>query len=257
MKFNKTLLQKLTSTNIMGFRTARADDGDTGTDSTQPGETSKEQDETSTPHSPQASVDFETLISRARKEEKEKLYPEITRLKDELEKKVSRVNELLLTIGEKDEIISQKDKEMKEVKTNSKKTDSQEVKELTLKVTELENNLSSKDSEISTIKLDSYKQQKIAEAGGELIPELVLGNSEEEIDLAVERAKERYADIVSKVAKPKATPKEQDSNNIPPANPNTNAFSTQVSSQSLADIDLMTPEGKAKYAELRKQMGLI
>jgi len=46
--------------------------------------------------------------------------------------------------------------------------------------------------------LEAYKQQRIAEAGGLLIPELVNGNSIEEIDLSIEKAKQRYAEIRGK-----------------------------------------------------------
>ena len=253
MKTNKTLLEKVLERLNMGIRQALADEG-AGDPPAQPDGGNQDPQPNSQPVQP--SIDFESLIAKARKEEKEKLYPEITKLKEELEKKVTRINELLLAIGEKDEIISQKDKEIKELKTNSKKTDSQEVKDLKIKITELENKLAEKDKEISTIKLASYKDKKIAEAGGELIPELVTGNSEEEIDLAVEKAKERYREIVSKIASQQST-KPQNSNNIPPANPNTSTFTnSQVNTQSLIGLNLMTPEGRAEYAKIRKQMGL-
>lgn len=253
MKTNKTLLEKVLERLNMGIRQALADEG-AGDSPAQPDGGNQDPQPNSQPVQP--SIDFESLIAKARKEEKEKLYPEITKLKEDLEKKVTRINELLLAIGEKDEIISQKDKEIKELKTNSKKTDSQEVKDLKIKITELENKLAEKDKEISTIKLASYRDKKIAEAGGELIPELVTGNSEEEIDLSIEKAKERYKEIVSKIASQQSI-KPQNSNNIPPANPNTSTFTnSQVNTQSLIGLNLMTPEGRAEYAKIRKQMGL-
>lgn len=253
MKTNKTLLEKVLERLNMGIRQALADEG-AGDPPAQPDGGNQDPQPNSQPAQP--SIDFESLIAKARKEEKEKLYPEITKLKEDLEKKVTRINELLLAIGEKDEIISQKDKEIKELKTNSKKTDSQEVKDLKIKITELENKLAEKDKEISTIKLASYRDKKIAEAGGELIPELVTGNSEEEIDLSIEKAKERYKEIVSKIASQQSI-KPQNSNNIPPANPNTSTFTnSQVNTQSLIGLNLMTPEGRAEYEKIRKQMGL-
>lgn len=254
MKIIKALLEKLLKLEIMGMRQVLADEGAEDPPAQPDGGV---QDPTpDTPPPVQPKIDFESLIAKARKEEKEKLYPEITRLKEELEKKVARINELLLAIGEKDEIISQKDKEIKELKNNSKKSESQEVKELNIKIAELENKLAEKDREISTLKLASYRDKKIAEAGGELIPELVTGNSEEEIDLAVEKAKERYREIVSKIASQQPT-KPQSSNNIPPANPNTSAFTnSQVSTQSLSELNLLTPEGRAEYERIRKQLGL-
>ena len=255
MKIIKALLEKLLKLEIMGMRQALADEG-AGEGNTPAQPDGGAPDPTPSTPPAQPNIDFESLIAKARKEEKEKLYPEITKLKEEVEKKVTRINELLLAIGEKDEIISQKDKEIKELKTNSKKSDSQEVKELNIKITELENKLAEKDEEISAIKLTSYKDKKIAEAGGELIPELVTGNSEEEIDLAIEKAKERYKEIISKIASQQQT-KPQNSNNIPPANPNTSSFiNSQVNTQSLSELNLMTPEGRAEYEKMRKQMGL-
>ena len=253
MKINKTLLEKVLKRLNMGMRQSFADEEESNTPS-QPDGGEKD----STPNTPptQPSIDFESLIAKARKEEKEKLYPEITRLKEELEKKVARINELLLAIGEKDEIISQKDKEIKELKNNSKKSDSQEVKNLKIKIAELENQLAEKDKEINAIKLASYRDKKIAEAGGEIIPELVTGNSEEEIDLAVGKAKERYKEIISKIASQQSI-KPQNSNNIPPANPNTDLFtSSQLNIQSLYGLNLMTPEGRAEYERIRKRLGL-
>lgn len=256
MKNIKALSEKILMRLNMGIRQVLADEGKGEVDPPAQPDGGAQDPAPNTPPPAQPSVDFESLIAKARKEEKEKLYPEITKLKEDVEKKVTRINELLLAIGEKDEVISQKDKEIKELKTNSKKTDSQEVKDLNIKITELENKLAEKDGEISTIKLTSYKDKKMAEAGGELIPELVTGNSEEEIDLAVEKAKERYKEIVSKIA-PQQQTKPQNSNNIPPANPNTNAFNNQqVSTQSLSGLNLMTPEGRVEYEKMRKQMGL-
>lgn len=240
----------------MGLREVLADDGAgaSGTPAQPDGGTNNP-----APNTPpaQPSVDFESLIAKARKEEKEKLYPEITKLKEEMEKKVTRINELLITIGEKDEIISQKDKEIKDVKANSNKSESQEVKDLKLKITELENTLAQKDSEVATIKLDNYKQKKMAEAGGELIPELVVGSSEEEIDLAIEKAKERYKEIVSKIAPQQPPQKPQNSNNIPPANPNTQSFdNSQVNVSNLSTLNLFSAEGRAEYERMRKQLGM-
>ena len=263
MKITKTLLKKLTLSLNMGIRQALADEGGEpnssqpvgeGTTSTLPSTTEPVTDST---HS-HSSIDFESLIAKARKEEKEKLYPEITRLKEELEKKVARINELLLAIGEKDEIISQKEKEIKDLGSNSKKSESQEVKELKIQIADLENKLSEKDGEISFIKLDSYKQSKVAEAGGEIIPELVVGNSEEEIDLAIEKAKARYKEIITKVATTATiNSNTQNSNNIPPVNPNTGNLDKGASTaMNLSGIDMMTVEGRAEYNRLRVQLGM-
>ena len=42
------------------------------------------------------------------------------------------------------------------------------------------------------MELESYKKEKLAEAGQEIIPDLVHGSTKEEIDQTVELAKQRY-----------------------------------------------------------------
>lgn len=201
------------------------------------------------------SVNFEDLINKARQEEKEKLYKEINRLKAQVDEKVSRINELLLVVGEKDETIKAKEKELAQKEKEAQKTDSEEVKSLKLKVTELENAIAQKDSEISTIKLDSYKATKMAQAGGELIPELVTGNTPEEIDMAIEKSKAKYLEIVGRV-KATIAPPALDSNNIPPANPNVESFNAQVQSMDIAGLSMFDKDAMKQYSEMRKQMGL-
>lgn len=248
MKINMALRKNIILNLLGNIRMAKAEEP--VVTEPQKVETQPTQSESNTTNS----VNFEDLINKARQEEKDKLYKEINRLKAQLDEKVGRINELLLVIGEKDETIKAKEKELAKKDKESQRTDSEEVKSLKLKVTELENTIAQKDSEISTIKLDSYKATKIAQAGGELIPELVMGNTEEEIDKAIEQSKAKYAEIANRV-KASVAPT-LDSNNIPPANPNVEAFNSQVQTFDIAGLSMFDKDAMKQYSEMRKQMGL-
>jgi len=245
MKNIKALLVNVMTMLMWNVRTARADEGAPAGEGAPAPE--------GTP-APAPTVNFEELISKARKEEKEKLYPEINKLKAQVEEKVKRINELLIALGEKDEIIKGKDSEIAELKKNSKATESDEIKALKVKIVELENALSDKDNEIASIKLEAYKTAKIAEAGGELIPELVTGGTPEEIDLAIEKSKARYAEIVGRIKNTVA--QQKPSTEIPPANPNTQAFYNQINTMDIAGLSMFDKNSRSQYSEMRKQLGL-
>lgn len=244
----KALLMNVLLIMKWNVRTARADEGQVPTEGSNP--TDGIATQTTAP-----TVNFEELISKARKEEKEKLYSEINKLKGQVDEKVKRINDLLIAIGEKDELLKGKESEIAELKKGSKVSESEEVKNLKLKITELENSLAMKDSEVASIKIESYKAQKIAEAGGELIPELVTGSTTEEIDLAIENSKTKYAEIVGRV-KETVVVTQKPSTQIPPVNPNTQAFNQSVAQMDIAGMSMFDKNSRAQYAEMRKTMGL-
>jgi hypothetical protein len=246
MKKIKALLMNVMSMLMWNVRTAHAEGEGTGDGTSPAGDESTKKTPT---------IDFEVLIANARKEEKEKLYPEITKLKTQNEDKTKRVNELLLAIVEKDEALKQKDLRIAELEKGSGKGDSEEVKSLKIKVAELENIVAQKDGEVAKTKLEAFKTVKVSEAGGQLIPELVMGNSEEEIIASIEKSKQRYVEIVGSVkGTVVVTPK--DSTQIKPANPNTQMFNEQVNAMDIKGLNMYTPEGRKAYAEMRSKMNL-
>src|SRR3712207_9509458 len=74
------------------------------------------------------------------------------------------------------------------------------IKELEVEVEKLKGELALKDNELNQTKLSSYRELKISQAGGNIIPELVTGSTLEEIDASYAKAVERYNSIVSSVA---------------------------------------------------------
>lgn len=196
------------------------------------------------------SVNFEDLIAKARKDERDKLYAQIEKVKKDK-------NDLLLVVGERDKEIdslkrklakttSDLTKVTKEVETGSRTNKT--VQELTLTISQLESQLEEVqvkyETDMQGLKIQSYKERAIALAGGEIIPELVSGSTEEEIDNSIESAKKRYNQIqeqaMSKVQMPRA------------ANPATSQMNV-FKEKTVSEIASMSRE---EYAEYRKNIGL-
>ena len=194
---------------------------------------------------PMGTVNFEELIAKARQEEKDKLYPEIQSWKE-------KHNNLLLVIAERDAKIKELEgeitkfkKQIEEVKEKSSKTNDATVSELKATIDSLNNQIeqlkSSHDKEIARLNLEIFKREKLAEVGEEIIPELVTGETEEEILASIEKAKEKYQQIVSKINK---------GITYPPINPNVTKI--DMKNKSVEEIVNM-PAGE--WAEFRKQLG--
>lgn len=243
MKTNKTLMWKLRNVFIKEVLADEGVQANEGNDPVAPAQASP-------------AINFEDLILKARKEEKEKLYPQITKLKEEVQAKTARINELLISNAEANEALKAKEAELNKVKTtvDTNTAVNDEIIKLQNRVNELEADLAVKDLEVKTVKLDAFKKEKISEVNGKLIPELVVGNSEEEILASIEIAKTRYDEIVGQVQGTVVVSQKPSQPTV--VNPNTAKFQDGVVQAELSQMSLFDPNSRAKYAELRKQMGL-
>lgn len=203
-------------------------------------------EETSTP---QPTVNFEDLIANARKQEKDKLYPQIKKLEEEKKKLVEKNNQHLLTIGEKDARI----KEL-EILTNSdsvseKETALQnEIESLKTTIANMEKDAISVEEIESSIRAEYevklYREQKLREIGDTVIPELIMGTTKEEIDASIVASQERFNQISNKIL---------GSVQVPVANVSTSSFqSKDLKLEDIANLDPRSPE----YAQLRAKLGL-
>jgi DNA repair exonuclease SbcCD ATPase subunit len=133
----------------------------------------------------------QTLVEGVRTEEKNKLYKSLT----EAENKVKDL-ELKLT----DASNKLKDYETSNLSAEQRLAD--EIK--TLKdehealVLQLQKDKDLAEATAQAEKLKAYKEAKLREAGDEIVPELVGGDTEEEIDASVEKAIAKYQEIASK-----------------------------------------------------------
>ena len=218
-------------------------------------------------------MNFEQLIAQARREEKEKLYPQIEKLKAQAEVLTKQVNEALLAKGAVE-------KELADLKESQKKGDSEEVTKLKAQVEALksenedlkkntvsEEDLRKKLEEEYQVKL--YAKDKLAENKDKILSvfaEKVVGNTKEEIDSAIEKAIESSDEIRKELGvedkkkpekkdnKDSERKKESKSQNNPPA-PNPQGGEGEKGKFDLEYIQSLDPRSE-EYAEWRKSVGL-
>ena len=137
-------------------------------------------------------INFENLIARARKEEKDKLYPKITSLENEVKVLTKRNNELLVLA----ENAKAEAEEAKKLLAASGKDDSDKVKALKAEVEEARKKFEELAKTMPKIEdveamvraeyeVKLYREEKLREAGNTIIPELVDGKTKEEIDASI------------------------------------------------------------------------
>lgn len=237
-------------------------------DPTAGGETSGGEGDTGTQ---KTTINYEDLIAKARREEKDKQYKTIEKFKTQVSTLTEQHNNDLLRIADLDKQL----KEANDKLTTAGSGDSEEVKtlketiktlekdkaDLDKKVKDLEDNKPASREEIEAevkaeleaeYEVKTYKATRLAELKEDiLVPELVMGDTKEEIDASIQSALERSAEIKKNLGitsgKPsKRTPKS-------PTNPSVSGVQDkEISLERLATMDVKSPE----YAELRKQLGL-
>lgn len=185
---------------------------------------------------------IEHLVEKARADEKAKLYPQIEKLKKEK-------NEAISLVSERDKKIKELENQVAELqKSNDGKVDNKQVTELNVTISALENQLAELqakyDNDVQSLTVKNIAEREIAKANGQIIPELVTGNTEEEILANVELAKQRYQEIQASALRGVQLPK---------ANPSTNVI-MDFKDKTVEEIARMTPQEYAKYrAELNIQ----
>lgn len=203
-------------------------------------------EETSTP---QQTVNFEDLIANARKQEKDKLYPQIKKLEEEKKKLVEKNNQHLLTIGEKDARIKELELLTNSDSVSEKETALQnEIESLKTTIANMEKDAISVEEIESSIRAEYevklYREQKLREIGETVIPELIIGTTKEEIDASIVASQERFNQISNKIL---------GSVQVPVANVSTSSFqSKDLKLEDIANLDPRSPE----YAQLRAKLGL-
>lgn len=217
-------------------------------------------------------INYEELIAKARREEKEKQYKTIEKLKGQIDTLTEQHNNDLLVKADLEKKIAEAQDKLTKVGTG----DSEEIKTLKAEIETLNKDkadLEKKVSEYTSAKpvsredveaevraeleaeyeVKTYKAEKLAEMKDQiLVPELVFGSTKEEIDASLQSALDRSNEIRKNLGisddgkKQKRTPKT-------PSNPSVSRVQdSQVSLEQLATMDVSSKE----YAELRKQLGL-
>lgn len=218
------------------------------------------------------SINYEDLIAKARKEEKDKHYKTIEKLKGQITTLTEQHNNDLLKVADLEKQLKEANDKLsqagngdsEEVKTlkDTIKNLNKEKEDLDKKVKDYEAKKPvDRDEVVAEVRAEleaeyevkTYKATKMAELKDDiLVPELVFGNTKEEIDASIQSALERSAKIKESLGISKEQ-KQQRRTPKSPANPSVNSVQDKgVSLERLATMDVRSPE----YAELRKQLNL-
>lgn len=224
-------------------------------------------EEETTPTTP--TINYEDLIAKARKEEKDKQYAKIKKLEDANKILTEQHNADLLKIGTLEEDV----KKLNEQLSKAGKGDSEEIKGLkesikaltkekeiledkvahakTVDEEEIRARIKEELEEEYEVKL--YKTTKLAEHKEELlVPELVYGSTKEEIDNSLQNALARSQEILERagVSRKKTTTPQRQKATSPSIS--TTQDNNEYSMEYIATLDVRSPE----YKEFRRKMGL-
>lgn len=136
----------------------------------------------------------DAFIKSLRKQEKDKLYPEITRRDAAIKELQDKLDETLNTFRAKEEEGIAEQKSLLEV-IQSLKQGQDELKN------QMQRDKEEMEREKHLAMLDAYRERRIREvtnAGHGIILELITGDSPEEIDASIERAMATYSQVAEK-----------------------------------------------------------
>ena len=215
-------------------------------------------------------VSYEQLIARARQEEKDKLYPQLKAEKDKVAELTSKNNDLLVQVGtlkNENDVMKAQIEDLKNNKGANENAEITRLKEELNKVQKEYKEFKAGVVDEATLRqqveaevkqqyeVEMYKVEKLNsdEFKGQIIPELVSGDTKEAIDESLAKSKARYEELIG-VNKNLQQPQVQQLGAVPTmpvGNPNTQSF---ISATISADeIQRMTP---AQWAEYRTKLGL-
>ena len=189
-------------------------------------------------------------VHKARQEEKDKLYPRLEAMQEALDRMEAKFEE-----EKQEKLRIKKDAEKKaEEERRAKLSDEDRNRENLLRLEEQlrEEREARKKYENEQREwqrqqqLGSYRDRVLQAAGNEIIPELVRGNSEEEIDRAAQFAKARYAELVEKA---KEEARKQFQRGLSSASPDFEAFDEEELNNQIGNVDTKRYATDPEYRE--------
>lgn len=147
--------------------------------------------------------EFNLAVAQARSQEKDKLYPEIERLKEQVtsfaSKQAEREAEEERLRRESEEAIRRKEEEELDVRSLLERKEKEFALQLETERLEREKAFALLDQERQFAEIQQYRNQRVQEEADLIIPELldlVSGSTQEEIDQSIEGLKERSSRIL-------------------------------------------------------------
>lgn len=155
--------------------------------------------EPSTPVTAQPQVDIDALLSKAREQEKAKLYPEIEKLKGEVKAKSDKLNAEIIKSANLEDVVAEKEKEITRLNglIEKAKQEGKSLGEAELTALAQERDTYKAEAEKVKAEFEAYKNQQEVEAYkaskigdiDEDFRDLVVGSTKEEIDKNYTKAK--------------------------------------------------------------------
>lgn len=227
---------------------------------------------------PAPQVNYEDLVARARQEEKNKLYPKIQKLEEDVRKGVEINNSNLIKIGDLTKANENLTAELNKYKSGEINSD--EITKLNTRITELTAELeTAKNSQVNEAEIrkqieaeyeikDYLREQKTANKDSILdsFMSQVGGNTKEEIDASIQTAKQstlavkKELGLVDEDGNLIEQPKKKSEENKKPKAPTPKATnpvddSTKSKQYDIAYIQSLDPRSE-EYREFRKSIGL-
>lgn len=212
-------------------------------------------------------INYEDLIATARREEKDKLYPQIDTLKAEVKTKTETINANLLKIAslEKELSILQDDKEgSKELKRlNDKVAELQAIVDNQPEVIDEAEYRSKIESEVRAVveaeyEVKLYKTEKLNELKDVILPtfaDMINGDTKEALDSSIEWAKEKTLETKKALGIDVDNPSPKDAST--PSRPSVTNPSNSIFEQKIdADYIRGLSADSEEFAQLRKTLGL-
>lgn len=155
--------------------------------------------EPNTPVTVQPQVDIDALLSKAREQEKAKLYPEIEKLKGEVKAKSDKLNAEIIKSANLEDTVAEKEKEITRLNglIEKAKQEGKSLGEAELTALAQERDTYKAEAEKVKAEFEAYKNQQEVEAYkaskigdiDEDFRDLVVGSTKEEIDKNYTKAK--------------------------------------------------------------------
>jgi hypothetical protein len=196
----------------------------------------------------------QSLLESTRTEEKNKLYKTIETKDSTIKQLNDTITNLQTDLKTKEESSMEGEKELLAQIQAMKEAQDKLIKDM-----------ERKEEESRLAKLEAFKATKLAEAGEDIITDLVGGTTEEEISASIEKAKEQYRKIAEKFQAKKQADDEAEKARLEAERlqkeeeekakkkadlpKTTNPASTAVSILSSDEIRKLSPAEYAKYRE--------
>lgn len=191
---------------------------------------------------------FSDVIERIRKEEKDKLYANQEKLRKEIETEKEAKRKAVEIAKEKETTIKELTEENAKLKEQLEKGINESdlyIENVTLKE-KIEKMEKSHKKTLHKIELDTFKQRELEKYGDQIIPELVEGNTKEELEKSMKASHDRFLEIAGPT-------QEEDTTEIPDIDTGVDISNKLSLHETTKDIGSMTME---EYKEYRKQLGL-